>query len=118
MAYRAKLLLSKDVNGNVTYGIMGNLGPDQNSSTTLATSVAQSITVPDWAYQALFTFNTGSNVFVNRSAAATIPGGAFANDTNELNPVLRGVIPGGSVSFITGDTNAYVTVTFFDEPTR
>lgn len=117
MARRAKLVLLKDRNGNVTYGISGKIASEQHVDTTLAASVAQSTNVPDWAKLALMTYSVGTNVYMNSETAATLPGAGFANSTNDLNPILRSFNAGDTLSFIS-DTPAFVSITFFEEEVK
>ena len=105
-----KLVLGKDINGNVTYQIpFSNVGFD----TTLAAGVAQSIVVPKDCKSAWFQYTSGADVFVDPVNTATLPGGTFAATTACLNPVARNVIPGSTLSLITDATDAYVVISFY-----
>lgn len=104
-----KLILGKDLNGNVTYNIpFTNVGYE----TTLSAGVAQSLTVPLSVNVAYFSYSSGIDVFVDPINTATLPAGAFAATTADLNPVARTVIPGATLSFISAETG-YVKVSFY-----
>ncbi len=105
-----KLLLGKDLNGNVTYEIpFSNVGYE----TTLAPSVAQSLTVPLNCTSAWFSYSSGVDVFVDPVTTATLPTGAFTSTTADLNPVARKVVPGSTLSFISAEAG-YVKVSFYE----
>jgi len=107
-----KFQLTRDING---YNGFGLKFADDKYSTTLASSVAQSLVIPSnfakWI--AIFSFAPGTEVWVANNAAATIPGGAFAATNSELNPVGREVAGGDILSFITPNTQAEVSVTLY-----
>lgn len=106
----------RDINGSVT-GINGfGLQPSTDiQNGLLAATVAQSITVPDnypkWI--AIFSYQSGKNVFVDLSTTAAVPAGAFASATSLLNPPALQVKAGDSISLITNDLGgALVSVQF------
>jgi len=106
----------RDINGTVA-GINGfGLQPSYDiQNGLLAATVAQSITVPDnfpkWI--AIFSYQSGKNVWVDVSATAAVPTGAFASGTSLLNPPALQVKAGDSISLITNDTGgALVSVQF------
>lgn len=104
-----RLAVVKDVNGNVIYGLpFAVIGYE----TTLAPSTAQSLTVPGDAEIALFSYSSGIDVFVDPVTTAAIPGGSFAATTADLNPVMRLVTPGKTLSFISAEAG-YVKVSFY-----
>ncbi len=117
-----KFNLTRDINGFNGYGIIFS---DQKYKTTLATGVAQSLTVPNSmgmggngiyvkpVYLAVFSFTPGANVFVANNATAESPGASFSVSTSELNPAARQVEGGDVLSFITPDSAAYITVSFY-----
>ncbi len=106
----SKLLLGKDLNGNVTYQIPFS---DTGYMTTLAPSVAQSLTVPANATSAWFSYSSGIDVFVNPVTTATLPTGAFAATAEDMNPVARSVVGGSTLSFISAEAG-YVKVSFYE----
>ena len=80
---------------------------------TLATTVAQSYTVPGdatLAYQAYFSYASNANVFVCKNGTATIPssGSNSSVQYEEFKPKKRYVRGGDTLSLITSDTAAYV----------
>ena len=106
----------RDINGSVAgingYGIQPSYDV-QNG--LLAATVAQSITVPDnypkWI--AIFSYQSGKNVFVSTTATAAVPAGAFAGATSLLNPTALQVKAGDTISLITNDAGgAIVSVQF------
>ncbi len=117
-----KFNLTRDINGYNGFGVKFS---DQKYSTTLATGVTQSLTVPNNmgmggngiytkpVYIAIFSFTPGANVFVANNLTAASPGAAFAASNAELNPAARQVEGGDVLSFITPDTAAYITVSFY-----
>lgn len=99
----------KDLNGSVSYGLTFS---DKAYSTTLAANVAQSLTIPGDCDVAVFSSSTAADFYVNPEGTAAVPGGAFALSTSELNPVIRQVTPGGTLSFISS-TACVVRVAFY-----
>lgn len=96
-----RLVVLKDINGNVFYGL-----PFSNNKyrTTLSAGVAQSVTVPGDAEVAIFSYGTGGDVYVDPTTTATLPGGAFASTTADLNPVARQVTGNSTLSCISATT--------------
>jgi hypothetical protein len=109
MATTTKLTILKDVNGNVLYSIPFS---NKNYSTSLSANVAQSLAVPGDAQIAVFSFSGGSDVWVNNTTTAALPGGAFSSSANVLNPVIRPVVGDSTLSFISGGS-ATVNVSFY-----
>ena len=113
-----KFNMLRDGNANPSVNGFGNTFSNTGYAALLATSVAQSVTVPITAqnWLAVFTYSAGSTVFVNGITTASVPGGAFAANTSEINPAGKWVKAGQTLSFITADTNgARVTVNFFEK---
>ena len=106
----------RDTNGSVT-GINGfGIQPSTDiQNGLLAATVAQSITVPD-NYQkwiAIFSYQSGKNVFVSTKTTAAVPAGAFGAASSLLNPPALQVNAGDTISLITNDTGgALVSVQF------
>lgn len=70
--------------------------------------VAQTVTIPGPArtqFQALFSYNDVSDVFVTKNSVATVPTSGSLNDQayNELRPMKRYVQAGDTLSFICPD---------------
>jgi hypothetical protein len=101
-------LLTRDRSGAVTFGLTPSMTVAQ---TTLAPNVAQSVIVPAGAILVLYEFS--ADTWVNSYGVATIPGGAFTFGTSEMNPNLRSVSPGSTISFIS-DTACRVSVAFYE----
>lgn len=116
MAGRAKLLITKDLNGVSTWGISSPLADDQNYTTALAADTPQSLAIPDWANSFVCSFSVGSDVYVNQKTTAAVPSGSFTANFDELNPMNRICAPGGNLSFICA-TTASVQVYFFEQRT-
>lgn len=104
--------MTTDIRGNVSFGMDFS---NSNFATTLAAGVAQSVTVPDDAqvYQAIIANETGTTVFCARNTTATLPSGSFAATSSQMLPQSRRVYAGDTLSFITNDTSAYVSVSFY-----
>lgn len=87
--------------------------------TTLAAGVAQSLTIPsnpDPIYKkwlAIFSIDPGKRIFIGNGVVSSVPGGSFDESAAPLNPTPRIVKSGDILSFITPDTNAYVTVELY-----
>ena len=110
-----KLVLGKDSNGNVTFVIPfpdNGTAPILGQRTMLAPSVAQSVTVPLNVNVAIFSYGSGTDIWVDPVNAATLPGVAFATTTAELNPVGRFVTPGTTLSVIS-EAAAEVKISFY-----
>lgn len=105
----SKLVLMKDSNGNVTYGIPFS---DTGYETTLTAGAAQSLPVPADCNCAVFSYSSGIDVFVDPVTTAALPGATFAATTADMNPVMRTVIPSSTLSFIS-DASGYVKVSFY-----
>lgn len=104
-----RLLVVKDVNGNVIYGLPF---ATDGYETTLAANTEQHVTVPNDAQIAVFSYTGGVDVFVDPATTATLPSSSFAPTTADLNPVMRLVTPGTTLSFISAGT-PYVKVSFY-----
>lgn len=105
--------LLRDLSGQNSYGLVQST---LKYSSTLAANVLQSQVVPGNFSRgvALFTYDPGAAVWVAiNDGDAEIPGASFALTNSELNPTLREVYPGQSISFITDDTFAKVSVVFY-----
>lgn len=90
---------------------------------SLTTNLEQTYTVPGAAtikYQALFSYNSTSNVFVrlNGTGAATVPAPNTATEAQymEFRPDRRYVQGGDVLHFITGDATGYVGVSLRQLP--
>lgn len=90
-------VLQKDVNGSVTFGFPFVVS---HQNVTLTPNVAQSITVPAATDTILVTYSGGANVWVNGNGTAVLPTGTFSDTGCELNPVVRSVSVGQTISFI------------------
>ena len=105
------LLLSKDANGNVTYGLPVS---DTMFRVNLVASTALSLVVPIGKTQALFTYSSAGDVWVDYRTTATLPTASFAATTSELRPILRsGLQAGQTLSFIC-EVASFVHVSFWD----
>jgi hypothetical protein len=104
-----KFILMRDSAGECVYGYPFS---DVGAQVILSPNTPQSYTVPQNVDTVVFSFSKGSDVYVNPVATAGLPGGAFAATLQDLNPVLRPVVPGQTLSFISA-TNAGVTLSFF-----
>lgn len=76
-------------------------------------NVEETVTIPGSVttqYQALFSYNQSSNVFIRLNDTPTIPAiGSVGNEQyNEFRPMKRYVRGGDVVHFITPDASAYI----------
>ena len=88
---------------------------------SLTTGVEQTVTVPGTAttkYQALFSYNATSNVFVRLNDTAVVPFPDTANIVPylEFRPEKRYVQGGDVIHFITPDAAQYVGLTLRQLP--
>lgn len=106
------LLMTKDVGGQNSFGLVP---ADDKFATTLAATVAQTFTVPSEAsnWVAIFSVEPGASVWFAYNVTATLPGGAVAAATGELNPAVWQVKAGDTISAITNNTTAEVGVKFY-----
>jgi hypothetical protein len=107
-----KLTLGLDTNHNVTYEL-----PVSNViiGFSLVANSATTITIPANMTRAFFSFAVGTDVIVDYSTTASIPGTSPLSRTSELNPVGRYKLkPGNTLSFIS-PTTSYVYVSFFTD---
>lgn len=103
-----------DVAGHVAYAPI----PSTNVyKTTLAATVAASVTVPsDYEYWFVaFSFQPGTDIWVDfTGATAAVPvSGALVASTSTLNPGARMVKKGSNISIITAATTADVAIEFY-----
>jgi len=108
--------LSRDINGYNGFGLAFSL---DKYSATITANTDTTVAVPSYAphYIAVFTYQSGSGVWVANNATAAKPVGAtFAATTSELNPVARYVKGGDVLHFLTADTSALVGVVFYALP--
>lgn len=111
-----KFNMTRDINGYNGFGL-----PFSNVkyNTILVENVEQTLIVPstqDATYQnllAVFSFETGTTVWVARNATASLPGSSFALSNVELNPAARSVKPGDILHFISPDITAQIGVSFY-----
>lgn len=92
---------------------------DVNFDTTLSVGVEQTLVVPpsrgpDYPnFVAVFSFDPGLKIFVSVNNTATVPGLSFAATNSQLNPTSRLVSPGDTLHFITTDSTAVASVSFY-----
>jgi hypothetical protein len=115
MARTLPFSMTRDINGYNGFGLVQS---NNCVDTQLAATVAQSTTVPnDYEYYlAIFYYESGSNVFVSNTGTADLPGSSFASTDSVLNPAAWLVKKDTTLSFITRDTNADVTVAYYAIP--
>jgi hypothetical protein len=108
--------MNRDINGYNGFGLKMS---DVIYSTTLASGVAQSLTIPISSidsprYLAIFTCEPGGVFAWARNNTAVLPGGSFALTTSEGNPIAREVKAGDVLSFITSDTTLMLWVSLYE----
>lgn len=104
--------MTRDING---YNGFGLVPATDKQSMLLATSVAQSVTVPSnhQKWIAIFGIESGASVWVALNTTAVVPAGAASATSSELNPTAWQVSAGDTISFITADASAQVGVKFY-----
>ena len=109
-----KMIMIKDINGAVTYGLPF-CDAEYSFTGLLAANVAQSVTVPVGSdkYLAIFAYSTGGETWVANNATAVIPSGAVGSSVSQLNPVARQVKAADVLSLITPDTACRFWVAFY-----
>jgi hypothetical protein len=112
-----KFNMTRDLNGYNGFGIQPTY---DIQGCSLAASSAQTFTVPNnypnWI--AIFSYTPGSNIFVDFTTTATVPGGTVGAITTVLNPAGRALKGGSTFSVITPDaTSPYITVEYQVAPT-
>lgn len=114
-ATTTKFIMIRDINGYNGFGI-----PQTNNAvdTLLAQDVEQHTTVPsDYSYYlAIFYYEAGATVFVSNTGTADAAGASFSATDSILNPAAFIVQSGTTLSFITHDISAYVTVSYYSLP--
>lgn len=108
--------MTRDVNGYNGFGLPFSIN---NDSATLAQNTDTTLTVPSFSghYIAIFAYEQGATVWVSLNATATTPAGnTFASTNSQMNPTARYVKAGDVLHFITGDTTAQVSVSFYAIP--
>lgn len=109
-----KLQFGRDVQG---YNAYAPSPSNIKYSATLSSNTAQSITVPstnqNWIVA--FSYQPGSNVWVDFSGgtAAAPVGSTFASTTSELLPGARTVQAGTTISLLTDNTSAEVSISLY-----
>lgn len=114
-ALTTRFNMIRDINGYNGFGIPNS---NENLNTTLAAGAEQHTTVlTDYAYYlAVFYYAAGSTVIVSNTGTASLPGGSFASSNSAINPVAWLVKSGSTLSFITNDVNAYVSIAYYALP--
>ena len=118
-----KFNMVRDINGYNGFGLQFT---DTAYSATLATSTNTTLTVPSNSgmggngfqssstWIAIFSFDSGSNVWVANNVAAELPSGAaFVETSSELNPKARLVKGGDVLNFISDGTDVNISVMFY-----
>lgn len=110
-----KFNMVRDINGYNGFGLQFS---DNLYNTTLATGVAQTLTIPSESeyYLAIFSYEPGGVLWMSRNGTAAVPGGSFAAVVSELNPTARLVKAADVLSFITSDTTLMVGVSLYAMP--
>lgn len=104
--------LTRDING---YNGFGLLFSNRNFIGIVEEDTPQSITVPtDYEYCiAIFSYESGTSVYVANNDTAEIPTGSFSSTTSQQNPAARLVKSGDVLSITTSSTTAEVGVYFY-----
>lgn len=108
--------MTRDINGYNGFGLPFSI---DKYSANLAQNSDTTQVVPSFSphYVAIFSYQSGSTVWVCNGATAAKPvGSSFAAVSSELNPVARYVKAGDTLHFLTGDTSAQVGIVFYALP--
>lgn len=108
-------ILGRDINGYNAFGVipcdvkhMWNANLDQGT----ATSITLPSDAPSWSV--VFSIQSGTDVWVSYTTTATAPGsGTLSLCSSELNPVLRNLLAGTTISVVTSSTNAEIWIGAF-----
>ena len=110
-----KFLLGRDISGAVTYGISAptNIAFSvQFTVTTPGTPVT--VNVPNTAGIAVFKSDPGASIWVNLNGPAVVPTTSTpVNNLTELNPTVRNVNPGSTIS-VDATVAANVQISFYE----
>jgi hypothetical protein len=107
------LILNRDINGYVTYGLFF---AEDKWGGYLSTNVEQHFTIPSnyKIWEIHFVFAPGSSVWVAYNQTAILPTGTFGPVNCELNPGCRRANAGSLISLITSDqTNDWAGATLY-----
>lgn len=107
-----KLQIIKDINGIPTYALPQS---DYIYTGLLTANTAQSITAPADAarYLVRVGVSNGADIFVSVNGTATVPTGAPALSTTEVNIAQTYVGSGGTVSVITTQDSVSYSLGFY-----
>ena len=111
-----KMILNKDQNGNVTYGLPCIIPENGGISyEVLLTVPAQvSLVVPDNVNLAMMSYSERAVRFRNSPVVIPPPGGIFGLTHVELNPLTREVSPGDTLRFDATIAGTRITVSFWN----
>lgn len=109
-------IMNRDINGYNGFGLRPS---NLIWTAALVANAATSITVPSYfeRYVVIFSIEPGSNVWVAYNHTAAVPvGSTLAAANSELNPTARQVSSGDSISVITPDTVANISIALYYLP--
>jgi hypothetical protein len=112
MTVTTKFWMTRDINGYNGFGLQP---ATDIFGGALVAGVAQSITVPsnypNWL--AIFMFGPGTSIWCRHNGTATVPAGAMAAISSELNPSAWWVQAGDTISMITADASDVIAVKLY-----
>jgi hypothetical protein len=110
-----KFLLGRDISGAVTYGISAQTNIEFSVQFTVTTpGTPITVNVPKNATIAIFKSDPGASIWVNLNGPAVVPTTATpVNDLTELNPTVRSVVPGSTIS-VDATVAANVQISFYE----
>jgi len=113
------LLLSKDRNGNVNFGIPfpDHFNLTNNFTAAIATVTEATLTIPDDSNLVLISASTGANLLVGvGNVELVVPNAGFNTANGHINPIMRSVKAGETLRVFNLDSaTAYVQLTFYKE---
>lgn len=107
-----KMTLSKDQNGNVTYGIPF-VKSTEGHKISLGAAGSETLAVPEGYKKALFQITPGATVWIGPEAI-TPAAGTWGNASDDLNPAERSVVNIDTLHFYAVDA-AEIKVSFYEE---
>jgi hypothetical protein len=113
----AKFIITRDING---YPGAGLPFTTDNVKNELVADTPKSVTVPsinDSPLVAVFGIEPGSKIWVALNPSSTIAppsAGEFVASEAQLNPLVRNVFAGDILQFVTSDTSAEISVSFYE----
>ena len=108
-----QMVIARDTTGAVTYG-RKQAAYSHRVVLQADTEHTHTVNSYDQEYLAIFSYAPGSSVFVGVNETATVPTTTADDSTAEGLPTAYDVKQGDVISFITSETDVWVTVAFYN----